>query len=567
MNVEKKIGLVKISSIDDRLIPSGLACLQAYLKMNNIPVKVYNFRAEEYILPKIVKDPLIQLSPPDFIMNHQDFPLLLPLIDIAFRDSEIRIDDPLFDDLFRDHAQRLYEAPETTRQRYTSIIKYDIDTVLPEIQNKYDIIGFSLDYQNIVETAIASLLLKMDNPDIKIVWGGPSITQSTDAFKLFLFRNICDGLAVGEGETTLLQIAIGTPFEEIKGLISLDNDGTIIFEKRPLLDLDCLPTPDYTGLPLDTYYQIASVYRSRGCTNRCQFCAEWNLFGPRFRVRSVENVVNDIKTILEKHNPKYIAFGESLVNDDLEYFEELCDALIEKKFDIHFGAHFRANITLELARKAYKAGFDDAWVGFEAFSDEDLKQMNKGTNVNQNMTTIKNLTQAGVNVLAMLVVGFSNLEEEIQNCANIIETIHLFSSQKVINSKGNHVPLSIQWRPAPMFLVPGSFDYRQKKSTHTLPWNCVHTSPLNEDTINTIQEELSQIPYEFERPIPNRKVGELMKAIQDADREAGFRVGGIAQHVITFMMEDRRNNRNKRSRGRIGITAQRYAEKKLVYEI
>jgi len=41
--------------------------------------------------------------------------------------------------------------------------------------------------------------------------------------------------------------------------------------------------------------------------------------------------------------------------------------------------------------------------------------MNKGTDVNQNMTTIKNLTEAGVNVLAMLVVGFSNLEEEIKN--------------------------------------------------------------------------------------------------------------------------------------------------------
>ena len=83
-NEKMMIGLVKISSVDDRLIPSGLACLQAYLKMNDVPVKLYNFRAEEYSLPKIVKDPLIQLSPPNFIMNHQDFPLLLPLIDNAF---------------------------------------------------------------------------------------------------------------------------------------------------------------------------------------------------------------------------------------------------------------------------------------------------------------------------------------------------------------------------------------------------------------------------------------------------------------------------------------------------
>ncbi len=111
-------------------IPSGLACLQAYLKMNNIPVKVYNFRAEEYTLPKIVKDPLIQLSPPNFIMNHQDLPLLLPLIENGFSDLEVS--------------------------------QYVKNNVIPEIQNNCDIIGFSLDYQNIVETTIASLFLKIE---------------------------------------------------------------------------------------------------------------------------------------------------------------------------------------------------------------------------------------------------------------------------------------------------------------------------------------------------------------------------------------------------------------------
>lgn len=561
--MKTKIGLIKVSSSDNRLIPSGLASLQAYLKMNAIPVKVYNFRAEGYNLPEIIKEPLIQLSPPNLIMNHQDFPLLLPLIDTAFSDSVISVNDPLFGDLFRDHAQRLYESPETTKKRYNSIIKYVAETVLPKIQGKYDIVGFSLDYLNIIETTIASLFLKIEDPGVKIIWGGASITQSLEAFKLLLLRGVCDGLAVGEGEGTLLDIATGIPFTSIKGLMTLNDDEEIVYKKRQPLDLDNLPTPDYTDIPLDSYFQIASVYRSRGCTNRCQFCAEWNLFGPKFRVRSVENVVKDIETILEKHNPRYIAFGESLVNDDLDYFEELCDTLIEKNFPIHFGAHFRANIPYKLAEKAYKAGFDDAWVGFEAFSDEELKEMNKGTNVNQNMTTIKNFTQAGVNVLAMLVVGFSTIKEERQNCSNIIETINYFSSQTVTNTQGKKVPLSIQWRPAPMFLVPGSIDYHQKKSTQTSSWKCLCTSLLNEDRIKILQEELTQIPYEFERPIPNRKVGELMKTIQEADRGAGFRIGGIAQHVITFMMENRRNKRKNRINSRIGITAQRYTEKKI----
>jgi len=54
-----------------------------------------------------------------------------------------------------------------------------------------------------------------------------------------------------------------------------------------------------------------------------------------------------------------------------------------------------------------------------------------------------------------------------------------------------------------------------------------------------------------------------MKIIQNADRKSGFIIGGIAQHVIIFMMEERRNKRIKRSFKRIGVVAQRYAEKKI----
>ncbi len=67
---------------------------------------------------------------------------------------------------------------------------------------------------------------------------------------------------------------------------------------------------------------------------------------------------------------------------------------------------------------------------------------------------------------------------------------------------------------------------------------------------------------EFERPIPNKKIGELMRSIQEADREAGFVIGGIAQHVITFMMEERRTKRKRRTAERMGVAAQRYMEKK-----
>ncbi|KKM22467.1 hypothetical protein LCGC14_1625020 [marine sediment metagenome] len=120
--------------------------------------------------------------------------------------------------------------------------------------------------------------------------------------------------------------------------------------------------------------------------------------------------------------------------------------MIGEDFKVQFGTHFRANITLELAKKAKRAGFNDAWIGVEAFFDADLKEMNKGTTIDQNITSITNFAQAGVNVIAMLVVGFSNIDEEEKNCENIEGTIDYFSKFKLKNRDGSEQPLSIQWR-------------------------------------------------------------------------------------------------------------------------
>jgi len=74
--------------------------------------------------------------------------------------------------------------------------------------------------------------------------------------------------------------------------------------------------------------------------------------------------------------------------------------------------------------------------------------------------------------------------------------------------------------------------------------------------------ELSEVPYEFDRPIPDETVGKLMKRIQKADRDAGFAIGGIAQHVMSYMMDSRRTRRNRPKEERIGVIAQRLEAKK-----
>ncbi|MHA1473246.1 MAG: hypothetical protein ACTSQW_09135, partial [Promethearchaeota archaeon] len=180
------IALVKVSCINDRLIPLGLACLQAHLKQKLI----------HYTLPKVVFDPLIQLNLTDFIVNHQDLPLLIPITNDIFNNQEIKLSEGVYPDLFNDYSSRMFENPETSKKRFQAMIDYCKNTVLESLK-EFHTLGFSLNYLNISETIISSCYIKQFNPNCKIVWGGPSITQSFEAFKLFLRKNVCDGLVIG----------------------------------------------------------------------------------------------------------------------------------------------------------------------------------------------------------------------------------------------------------------------------------------------------------------------------------------------------------------------------------
>jgi len=170
------LALVKVSCINDRLIPLGLACLQAFLRQNSIPVKLFNFRTADYTLPKVVFDPLIQLNLTNFIVNHQDLPLLIPITNDIINNREVKLSEGVYPDILNDYSSRMFENPDTTKKRFESMIEYCKNTVL-EVLKEFDTLGFSLNYLNISETVISTCYLKLHNPECKIIWGGPTITM------------------------------------------------------------------------------------------------------------------------------------------------------------------------------------------------------------------------------------------------------------------------------------------------------------------------------------------------------------------------------------------------------
>jgi hypothetical protein len=132
--------------------------------------------------------------------------------------------------------------------------------------------------------------------------------------------------------------------------------------------------------------------------------------------------------------------------------------------------------------------------------------------------------------------------------------------------KGIEHPLPVQFRPAPMYIVPGSLDYKAKKHTAIWPWKSKYRTEQNERDIANLEKELMEIPYAFNRPIPDKKIVDIMVQIQDVDRQSGFTIGGVMKYVIDYTMEMRRKSRENRKAQRIGVSAQRF-EPKIKQEI
>lgn len=126
-----------------------------------------------------------------------------------------------------------------------------------------------------------------------------------------------DSIGLGEGEELLCALAANLEsVSTVSGLCYRRPDGSIGFNpSRGNPDnLDALPFPKRIGF--HTYFDkpIASVLTSRGCWRDCAFCSinAWYKQGggKKFRIRSVENIVSEMKELYVRHGVRIFNFQD-----------------------------------------------------------------------------------------------------------------------------------------------------------------------------------------------------------------------------------------------------------------
>lgn len=172
------------------------------------------------------------------------------------------------------------------------------------------VVGLTCYDESYYVNSLVSRALKQRQPELKILFGGPSATFSDT---LIAEHNPqVDAVVRGEVEATITDLVSALVdgderFRAIRG-VTCRHDGEIVRNpEAPLVgtrdkgaELDCLPSPYVAGFIDPTQVGEVGLQTSRGCVYRCSFCNFTIISQHRVRYFSVDRVLEDLAWLAER---------------------------------------------------------------------------------------------------------------------------------------------------------------------------------------------------------------------------------------------------------------------------
>jgi radical SAM superfamily enzyme YgiQ (UPF0313 family) len=237
-----------------------------------------------------------------------------------------------------------------------------------------------------------------------------------------------DAVARHEYDYTILELAKTLAengnLNHIPGISFRDNGKIIHNPPRPYIEnLDELPFVSGVYkrfLKIENYfnpnalYPMVTITTSRGCPFRCTFCVyPATLMGRQFRLRSVENVVDEMEYIVENFpQAKSIFFEDDTLTVNKKRCVELSELIIKRGIKISWTANARVGLDSETMKIMKKSGCRCLCVGFESGSQMILDNMKKNIKLEKMFEFMKNAKKAGILIHGCFMAGLPGETKE-----------------------------------------------------------------------------------------------------------------------------------------------------------
>lgn len=302
-----------------------------------------------------------------------------------------------------------------------------------------EIIGLSTMSNNIVIALEICRRIKKSHPNIITILGGPGASFSAKEI-LESFRQV-DIIIRGEADISfpelVEQIQRNTSIGPVKGVVYREGDH--IHDNGwsdPIDDLDSLPIPNY-----DIYTQNVDVDEAvtievgRGCPFACTFCSTSSYFKRKFRMKSVDRVLSELKIVQEIFGYKRrIKMNHDLLTFNRKYIISLCDALSKLDAPLKWGCSARLDtLDEEILGLMRRAGCDRIYLGIETVTERMQKIINKRLDLSNLDEKLKTAIDLGFTLILSFVIGFP--EETDDDLAALWEFIFRAKSIHMLNVK------------------------------------------------------------------------------------------------------------------------------------
>ena len=302
----------------------------------------------------------------------------------------------------------------------------ELNEVLSLIDPRTEIIGISSMFSHewpYIRDCINST--KERFPNAKIIVGGEHATALPE-YNLKDCKGI-DYIVTGEGEETWSQIISKIkdkePIDDLDGIAYL-KDGKFIKNKfrERIKHIDDLPWPDWDNFKIEPYLDNAvsfgpgsgrnmPIMASRGCPYECTFCSNPLMYGRRYYLRQIDDLINQIKFYIMKYKITGLQFYDltAIIRKDwvIEFCKKLKENGISLDWSLPSGTRSEA-LDLEVLKALAQANLKYLVYAPESGSKESLKLIKKKIKLSHMTQSIKYAISQGISVRTNLIIGFPN---------------------------------------------------------------------------------------------------------------------------------------------------------------
>ncbi len=219
-----------------------------------------------------------------------------------------------------------------------------------------------------------------------------------------------DYVVRGEGEETIVELLehleYGRPLDTVLGLSFKKGDAVVHTPDRPLIqDLDSAPVPDFDLVHRWEKRTRIPIATSRGCPFGCRFCSVIQMFGRKYRFKSIDRVMAEIREAAGKDT--HVFFVDDNFAANKERTKSLLRRIIAEGLRIEWSAQVRTDIAKddELLDLMARAGCFMVYVGFESINPRTLSLYNKHQDLDDITDCIRKLHDASIRIHGMFVFG------------------------------------------------------------------------------------------------------------------------------------------------------------------